>query len=98
MQPVNPKSLLLPVHSDSLSALGWDDVSTPPLLLATFVQSPGWVYSYTNVDKRIYDLLMSIEEANKIGGESLQISLGRAFWGLIKLHPEKYPYQRVKLS
>ena len=84
------KPEMIPVVSSTLKAIGWADDK----LYVSFLS--GHNGHYDNVPHALFDLLLSIEQANKGKGEKPAVSLGRAFHYTIKTNPEKYPGHKDK--
>jgi hypothetical protein len=55
----------------------------------------GPAYLYTNIPFTLYRNLQDIARTKLVSGQQVQCSLGSNFNYIIRIHPNKYPYQKL---
>jgi hypothetical protein len=78
--------------STQIEKLEWSDDAGKGRLTVTF--EGGQQYRYGEVPKALYDLLVQANLMNE-ESETEEISVGSLFHYLVKIHPDKYPYEKL---
>lgn len=83
------------VHSSTITKIGWEAET----LFVVFNSNQKICYTYANVPKKLFQLLDDADYINqRIEPLTREVSLGSLFHYLIKIHPDKYPFEKNEIA